>query len=227
MSKLLSDAWVIVPAYNESKVIGQVIENLQRYFSNIVVVDDCSLDDTNFVAKSCGVHVLRHPINLGQGASIQTGIEYVLRKGASCMITFDADGQHDVDDAYIMISTLMESKCDLIIGSRFLGVEASSMSAAKKVLLKFAIYFTNFTTGVKLTDSHNGLRAFKRSVAAQVDLKQNRMAHASEFIAKIGKYNWSYMEMAVHIKYTQYSISKGQKLTGAIQILEDLLFMKL
>jgi hypothetical protein len=141
-------------------------------------------------------------------------------------VTFDADGQHRVEDALAMTDRLDAAGLDLVMGSRFLG-EARNMPALRRLVLKAAVIFTNLTTGLKLTDAHNGLRVLSRAAALQIDLKQDRMAHASEFLSVIAEKKLRFEEAPVTILYTEYSLAKGQRLRNAIHILEDLFFGRL
>jgi glycosyltransferase involved in cell wall biosynthesis len=220
-----SKTWVIIPAYNESQAICPVLDELKLYFNRhqIVVIDDCSSDQTAAVTKEIGCAVITHPINLGQGAAIQTGLVYALHHGAEFIITFDSDGQHRVTDAVNMLNTLNTNECKVVCGSRFLGVKAKNMSISKLLTLKLAIFFTRITTGIKVTDAHNGLRVITKSAAKLINIKQNRMAHASELIKIIKNNNINYIEYPVQIIYTPYSINKGQKISNSINILIDLL----
>lgn len=214
---------VIVPAFNEGDVLGGVIETLRTAFPWVVVVDDGSLDETGEIALRAGATVLRHPINLGQGASLQTGMTYALRKGADYVATFDADGQHDVSDLKRMFARLQEKKLDIVMGSRFLG-NAENIPPFRKGVLKLALAFTRFSTGLNLTDVHNGLRILTAEAARKIVLSQNGMSHASEFLEQIAVHKLAYAEEPVTIRYTEYSLKKGQKLWNSFVILSDLLF---
>lgn len=213
---------MVVPAFNESQVIAQTVSDLLEVFPNVVVVDDCSLDKTDAIAIEAGADVCRHPINLGQGAALQTGFDYALREGATYVVSFDADGQHSVSDAQLMISELKSSKVDVVLGSRFLDKAPVGMKSSKRVLLKAAIAYTNIMSGLKLTDTHNGLRAFTSQALGQIRIRHNRMAHASEILNEIGRKKLSYREVPCQITYTEYSLRKGQKMSGAFSIVLDL-----
>lgn len=217
-------AWIVIAAYNESAVIAGVLEDLLVHFQNIIVVDDHSSDNTSQVVSEIPkIKLLRHPINLGQGAALQTGIDFAMEHGADFVVTFDADGQHRVVDAVAMVSFMAESQVDVLCGSRFLGVSAQGMSKKKRNLLRMAATFTRLTTGLKVTDAHNGLRVFSRHGAGSIKIRQNRMAHASEIMSQIAKKKLSFQEFPVEIIYSEYSISKGQKLSNSINILFELL----
>jgi glycosyltransferase involved in cell wall biosynthesis len=222
----LDAQWVVIPAYNEGVVIENTIRELSPFFKKFVVVDDCSRDDTADIALRAGAHVCRHPINLGQGAALQTGIHYALAKGAEVIITFDADGQHQPRDAQAMVETLIEGNHDIVLSSRFKGT-AEGIPRLKYIVLVAAVWFTRLTTGLPVTDTHNGLRVFSRRAAEVVKIRQNRMAHASEILEEIARLKLSWTEVPGTIRYTAYSITKGQRLSGAVEILKDLFFRRL
>jgi glycosyltransferase involved in cell wall biosynthesis len=217
----LNDVWVVVPAFREAEIIGRTVRDLRSTLPNVVVVDDGSRDSTSTNACRAGAHVVCHPVNLGQGAALQTGIEFALANGASVVATFDADGQHRVADLIKMVDILRRESVDIVIGSRFLG-STQSMPVSRRVLLQAAVAFTNLTTGVRLTDAHNGLRAMSASAARRIQLRQNRMAHASEFVTRIAKCGLTYREVPVTIAYTDYSLAKGQKASGSLHVLAEL-----
>lgn len=225
VSSTFVSVYVVVPAYNEHKSIRAVVESLMPY-GTVVVVDDGSSDGTGIVAAEAGAIVPRHPINLGQGAALQTGMEYSLQNGAQYIVTFDADGQHDPNDIPRLLSILKDSNVDLILGSRFLG-STIGMTASRRIMLLAARRFSNFSTGLKLTDVHNGFRILTRRAAEAIRLNQNRMAHASEFLTQIKQQKLSFLEGPVTIRYTEYSMAKGQRASAALGILLELLTGKL
>jgi polyprenyl-phospho-N-acetylgalactosaminyl synthase len=220
--------WVVVPAFNEASdnTIASTVLSLLSVFPNVVVVDDCSSDGTGELALAVGAVVCRHPVNLGQGAALATGIRFALLEGASEIVTFDADGQHAVEDAVAMVRRLRSGRVDVVLGSRFLGA-AVGISARKRRWLQMATLYTRWTTGLKVTDTHNGLRVLGRSAAEQIRIRQNRMAHASEILHEIAAKRLSYVEMPTSITYTSYSVAKGQRMTGAFAILADLILRRL
>lgn len=216
------DTWLIVPLFNEALVVRQVIERAIAEFSNIVCIDDGSTDHSVQEAIAGGAVVLKHPVNLGQGAALQTGIDFAMKQqGAKFFVTFDSDGQHQVEDAARMVQRLRTEPVDIILGSRFLHIN-SNASWFKKMFLRLAVLFERLTTGVKLTDAHNGLRALNRQAATEIRITQNRMAHASEIIGQIGKKKLRYAEEPVQIIYTEYSRGKGQSLWNSVNILSEL-----
>ena len=219
---LPADLWVVIPAYNEAHSLRGVLLDVCKISPNVVVEDDCSRDETADIADSADVHVCRHPVNLGQGAALATGIEYALRRGAARILTFDADGQHVIEDGIVMNEIMTRTGASVVLGSRFLG-NAIAISRARRILLKLAILFTRATTGLDLTDTHNGLRLLDRTAAEKIEIRHNRMAHASEILSQISKLNLFYVEAPSTVRYTNHTRAKGQKWTGAFTILFDLL----
>jgi glycosyltransferase involved in cell wall biosynthesis len=213
--------WVVIAAYNEAPVIAGVVADVIDGGYRTVVVDDGSRDGTGAIARRAGAVVVTHPINLGQGAALQTGIEFALAQGAGIVVTFDADGQHRAADIARLIAALGEQGADFALGSRFLG-QSLNLPRARALVLAAATRFTRATSGLSVTDTHNGLRAMTRRGAQQIRLRQNRMAHGSEILQQIADSGLRYVEVAVTIEYSAYSLAKGQKLRDAFTILLDL-----
>lgn len=218
------DVWIVIPAYNEAGMIGRVIADLGSLGHRIVVVDDGSRDATAARAREVGAVLVRHPINLGQGAALQTGIDFALRQDARAIVTFDADGQHRVTDIPRLLESLRDA--DFALGSRFLG-GAAGMPPLRRMLLRAATLFTRLSTRLDLTDSHNGLRAMTRRGAERIHLRQNRMAHASELLSQIAASSLPYVEVPVTVEYTAYSLARGQRTSDAVTILIDLFARRL
>lgn len=214
--------FIVVAAYNEAAAIGQTIESLKFVTSNVVVVDDCSGDPTACIALSAGAQVLRHPINLGQGAALQTGIDYALSRGAAYVVTFDADGQHIAADVPLMFHALRLSGAEIALGSRFLG-DAPGMPLARRLMLKAAVTFTHWSGGGKFSDVHNGFRIMTRKFLEHFRFRQNRMAHASEVLEYITKNKILFIEHPVTIAYNEHTLRKGQKNINSIRIILELL----
>jgi glycosyltransferase involved in cell wall biosynthesis len=203
-------------------MVGSVITALKHHFSNVVGVDDGSVDSSAEVMRSAGAQVIRHSINLGAGAALQTGLEFALRDpGTQLFVCFDADGQHRTGDAVQMVNRMRVESVDVLIGSRFLG-SASDMPMSRRLLLKAAKVFERLNSGVVLTDAHNGLRVFNRAFASQVELTMPDMAYASELLRLIAGSGVKYAEHPVTIDYTEYSLRKGQRSINSINIAVDI-----
>tara|TARA_Y100001968_G_scaffold284536_1_gene283929 strand:+ start:603 stop:1280 length:678 start_codon:yes stop_codon:yes gene_type:complete len=215
--------YILVPAFNESKVIRKTLEELLLEFCNVVVVNDGSTDNFNESTEGLNITVLNHEINLGVGAAVQTGFEYVCKKpSAHAVITFDADGQHSVHDAVSIAEEINKSSEGIIFGSRFIE-HHNNIPFIKRIVLMIIAKITTFVTGVNLTDAHNGLKAYKVNAIKELELKFSGYSYESELIKEVSLKNISYKEISTDVKYTNYSISKGQKLSDGLLILEDLL----
>jgi len=219
-----ADDWLVIPLYNEATVIADVVTGALDVFPNIVCVDDGSNDGSGEAARRAGATVLTHAVNLGQGAALQTGISFVCEQpGARALVTFDADGQHQVADADAMVALIASGETAIVFGSRFLDGRTKP-GFMKRTILTFAVWFTKQSTGMRLTDAHNGLRAMSVDAARGVHLQQDRMAHASEIVLQLGRTGLPWREYPVHVLYTDYSRGKGQSMWNSVNILVDLFF---
>lgn len=210
--------------YDEATVIGDVVRDLRSTFARVICVDDGSRDASGRLARQAGADVVTHPVNLGQGAALQTGICFALEDpDVHFIVTFDADGQHRVVDAARMVDAARHEAVDVVLGSRF-AAEGGDVAVprARRALLSAGVAFTRATTGLALTDAHNGLRVLTRVAAERIDLTQTGMAHASELLSQIARHRLSYVEVPVTIDYTDYSRSRGQSNINALNILFDL-----
>jgi glycosyltransferase involved in cell wall biosynthesis len=216
------DVWIIIPAFNEAGVIGEVVADVRAVFDHVVCVDDGSSDGTGEIALWAGAHLVRHPVNLGQGAAIQTGVEYARRQpGAEVFVTFDGDGQHRIKDVVAMIDRLSEGDVDVVIGTRFGRPGLSKPPLLKRVVLRTAARLSPRGRRLGLTDTNNGLRVFNRTVADGLDITMSGMSHASEFVMLIDENRWRVAEEPVEVLYTEYSKSKGQPLLNGVNIIFD------
>jgi len=229
-STLESSSWIVIPAYNEDESLPRVLREIQSHGRTengsepkldytIVVIDDCSAVPITQLDLPEGVFVLRHLINLGQGAALQTGISFALSRGASEIVTFDSDGQHCVEDIHRLVEPVSSGKYDVCLGTRFAsGGSAVGIPLFRFYFLKLAVLFTRLTTGLALTDTHNGFRCFSRSAASQISITQNRMSHGSQILSEIKRCHLNFLEVPVTIRYTSYSLNKGQRLSNAFNI---------
>jgi glycosyltransferase involved in cell wall biosynthesis len=219
--------YIVIAAYNEEKSIGKVISGLKKGgYTNIIVVDDGSKDNTYSVLNKLGVHALRHVVNRGQGAALKTGIDYALHKGADIIVTFDADGQHRVEDIEAMVNPVKKGEVEVTLGSRFL--KKTSLPWFRKLTLKMAIFVVWFFYGVKMTDAHNGFRALSRNAAQKISITSDKMEHASQIVEEIHRKKLSYKEIPVTIIYSDYSIKHGQgNFLQGLRVLAKMLFRKL
>jgi glycosyltransferase involved in cell wall biosynthesis len=221
------EIFIVIPAYNERvEVLSGVVRSLLAFPYKIIVVDDGSANSLADVFSDGRIIVLTHGVNLGQGAALQTGIEYAKKNGADVVVTFDADGQHDATDLDTLLNPVVNEKADIALGSRFLRKD-QFIPFRKKIVLGVARWIHFLFTGILLTDAHNGLRAFGAAALEKISITENRMAHASEILFEIKKHKLKYVEVPVQIHYTDYSNKKGQSAWDSIKVLFDLVLHKL
>ena len=225
--------FIVIAAYNEEKSIGNVLEGLAREgYPNVVVVDDGSSDATQNVVRETAhrlnipVHLITHIVNRGQGAALKTGIDYAVHQGADIIVTFDADGQHNPKEIAPLIAPIQKKEVAVTLGSRFLQ-KKSSVPIIKRVVLKGGILFTWIFSGMKLTDTHNGFRALSRAAAEQIQIRQDRMEHASEIIDEICRKKIPFKEVPVTITYSAYARHKGQSPLNSVKIATKLILRRM
>ncbi len=222
----------VIPAYNEGEVLAETIQRvLGAGYRNIIVINDGSNDNTRKVLDRFweSVIALHHYKNRGQGAALETGFEYVRRYGwdQGYVVTFDSDGQHNIDDVKKFQKYAQENPdIDVLLGSRFLTESSTNVSWRKKLLLKVGILFTFFLSHIKLSDTHNGYRYMKKSALQDISITIDGMGHASEMIDIISAKKLRYKEIPVEILYTQYSLTKGQKMWNAWNVLSRFIWTK-
>lgn len=215
---------VIVRAYNEAAALGDVVRSLLAANCRVVVVDDGSSDATAAVARSLAVRLVRHAVNLGPGAALQTGLAAALATGATTIVTFDADGQHAVGDLERLVEPIVSGRADAVFGSRFLRAEDRRLVPwSRRLLLRGAVVVNFLFTRRWLTDAHNGLRALSAELARTIELEERSFAYASELQAKIVRGGWRLLEVPVSIRYSERSLAKGQKGWNAVNVVLDLL----
>ncbi|MEW4526934.1 MAG: glycosyltransferase family 2 protein [Maioricimonas sp. JB045] len=220
------DIWIVVPAYNEGERLARTLSSIVRDGWRVVVVDDGSRDGTAAVAREFPVWLLRHCINCGQGASLQTGIDFALQQGADVIVTFDADGQHSAEEITRLTEPVLRGEADVCLGSRFLGA-SENLPASRWLILKLGVLFTRFVSQIRVTDTHNGLRALSRRAAERIRITQNRMAHASEILEEIRQHRLKHVEVPVTIRYTEETLAKGQSSWNAVCISGQMLLGKM
>lgn len=238
---------IVVPSFNDSGSAGPFVRQLLAFLGPIavregrsfavVVVDDGSRQplSASALAATCGsfgplgggpveLYLLRHIINLGQGAALRTGISFALDKlGADYFVTMDSDGQHRLEDLMGLLNPVLTGRVDVAFGNRFAGQLSPNMPSSRKMLLRCATLFERVITGLPLGDAHNGYRAFNAHVAADLKIRQNRMAHATEIKQIVARKKYRFTEVPVSIDYSEESLQKGQRNSGSLAILKDLM----
>ena len=152
---------ILIPAYNEAKNLPGVIEDLRRGFpeGDLLVVNDCSTDETAKVARSLSVKVLNLPVNLGIGGCVQTGYCYAAERGYDYAVQFDGDGQHEAAHIRALLRPLEAGEADMVIGSRFLGEEGFRSTGMRRVGIRFLSGLLRALCGVRVSDATSGMRA--------------------------------------------------------------------
>lgn len=219
--------FVIIPCYNEARVVRKTVSEVLEKGYSVVVVDDCSRDDSKKQLKGLPIYYLRHRVNMGQGAALQTGIDYAKRKGAKYFVTFDADGQHDSNDIEGMVQLIEKEKSDIVFGSRFLPGAKTNASNSRTFVLNTARFVNYLVSGILLSDAYNGLRLLDRKAAETIKLTENKMAHATQFQVLAAKNKLIYSEYPNNIQYTEYSTRKGLRNWDGIKIFFEILLYKI
>lgn len=223
-----SRIFVVVPAYNEGRVLRSTLDPLIARRYSVVVVDDGSSDETWTILASLPVHALRHPVNLGQGAALQTGTLYALRQRAEVIVHFDADGQHAAEEIDLLVEPILRGGVDVVLGSRFLlDSDRRKVPWRKRILLRAGVVVSWMMTGVWLSDAHNGFRALSRAAAARIHLHERGFAHATEILGQIRAAGLRYVERPTTVRYSDYSQAKGQPLMNSLSIVVDLMLRRL
>jgi polyprenyl-phospho-N-acetylgalactosaminyl synthase len=217
--------YIVIAAYNESKRIGRVIDELLKEYKDIVVVDDGSSDSTSKIVKEKDVVLLRHVVNRGQGAALKTGIEYARLKGADIIVTYDADGQFLAKEIRDVIAPIAKGQYDIVLGSRFLGT-AVNIPPMKRLVLKLGVIFVFLLYGIRITDSQSGFRALSKEAAEKINLSCDRMEHAGEFFYEIVRNKLKYKEVPITVIYDVYSVGKGQSWTRSVDLALRMIFRR-
>jgi glycosyltransferase involved in cell wall biosynthesis len=222
-----ASVYIIVPVYNEQPVLRATIQSLLASGFSIVVIDDGSATALHDEIHDLPIYYLRHSVNLGQGAALQTGSTFALQQGAAYMIHFDADGQHSANDLEAMVKPLLQDEVDIVFGSRFAEKKKMEIPWMKQAVIHAGRYLNFLFTGILLSDAHNGFRSMNRKAAEKISITENRMSHASEILFLVKQHRLRYREVPVSITYTDYSKKKGQSVWNSIRIVFDLLLHKL
>ncbi|OIO08079.1 glycosyltransferase family 2 protein [Candidatus Falkowbacteria bacterium CG_4_10_14_0_2_um_filter_41_15] len=213
----------VIPAYNEAQSIIAVINRVKPIVDELVVVDDHSSDLTFDLAQSTGISVLHHIINRGQGAALQTGNDYALSHGADIIIHFDADGQFLAEEIKDIVQPIISNQADIVFGSRFLGKKSNLPKFKKNIIMPLAKAINNIFFGINLSDPQNGFRAMSAKVAREIRIENDGMAHCNEILIKAHKNKYRLQEVPITVIYHEF----GQKFSGGIRIIKDLIYKKL
>lgn len=213
----------IIPAYNEEKRIESVVKRVANFVDEVIVINDGSNDNTALLAKKAGATVLNHIINRGQGAALQTGNDYALQKGADIVIHFDGDEQFQAEEIPKIIEPLINDKAEAVLGSRFLGIKSKVPAIKRLFILPIAKIINRLIFGIKFSDPQSGFRALSKKALQKIKIEHDGMAHCSEIMYKLHKKKIKTIEVPITVIYHEY----GQKLSGGIRIIKDLIIKKI
>jgi len=213
----------VIPAWNEEKNIVEVLKNVKCFVENIIVVDDSSSDRTYDLAKNQDVIILKHIINRDQGAALQTGNDYALKKEADIIVHFDADGQFLAEEIPDLVNPIIEGKADIVFGSRFMEKKSNMPFIKRRLIMPLAKFFNLFFLNIKMTDPQSGFRVMSREAAKTIKIEQDGKAHCSEILEKAFKYKLRIKEVPITVVYNEF----GQKFSGGIKILKDIIISKI
>lgn len=209
----------VIPAFNEEKNIYKTVISVKDFVDEIIVVDDFSQDSTISEAEKTGAIVLKHIINRGQGASLATGTEYAIKRGADIIVHFDGDGQFLSEEIPEVISPIKSGEADVVFGSRFSLKKSDIPKFKTNVIMPLARLVNRIFIGsTDLTDPQSGFRALSREAAIKINIEQDRMAHCSEILFKVYKNKLRIKEVPIHVIYHDF----GQRLSGGIKIIKEL-----
>ncbi len=218
---------IIIPAYNEAKVVGVVVKNIKSalkkegVLGDVVVINDGSKDATAEEARDNGAFVINHILNSGAGGATATGLSYANQNGYDIAATMDADGQHDAKDVLKGIDELVKRDADLLIGSRL--IDKRGMSRVKVLGNKGLSFITYLLFRVNTTDSQSGLRIYSRRALEQLRWKTSGYEFCSEMIWRASQLGLTIDEYPIKAIYTEYSKAKGQNNWNAVNILKSLI----
>jgi glycosyltransferase involved in cell wall biosynthesis len=189
-----------IPAYNEEKNIGEIITKLNKIYDSIIVCDDGSSDLTSEISKKLGAIVIKHKKNMGYGAAIHSIFKKCFEIGSDVLVTFDADGQHRIEDIPTVLNPIKNNNADIVIGSRFLE-KNSDIPNYRKIGIKVITQVTNASIKNKLTDSQSGFRAYNKHVLSQINPSEMGMGISTEILIKASSKGIRITEVPVTILY--------------------------
>jgi len=221
------EVFVGIPAYNEEKNIASVISKLKTITDKIIVCDDGSSDSTGEIAEKLGASVIRHVKNLGYGAAIKSIFLKAKEMKADILVTFDADGQHRIEDVEKLVKPIYEGKLDIVIGSRFLDKNNSQVPEYRKFGIKIITKVANTSLQNELTDSQSGLRAYNNKVLSELTLSETGMGVSTEILIKASKKEFRIGEIPITILYEGETSSQHPVTHGISVLMSTLKFMSI
>jgi len=216
--------FIIIPAYNEENNIIKVIDDVKNVNTDfqIVVVDDCSTDNTYQLANKSNIIALRHIVNRGQGAALKTGTEYAIMKGADIIVHFDADRQFLAGEIKDVVKSILNNQADIVFGSRFMDKKSDIPWLKKNIIMPLARLVNKLFFKVTLSDPQAGFRAFSTNAYKKLEWQQDGMAHCSEIMHNAFRSDLRTKEVPITVIYRDF----GQKFSGGFKILKDMFIGK-
>jgi glycosyltransferase involved in cell wall biosynthesis len=220
---------VILPAYNEEISIGSMVHLTRLYTDNVIVVDDGSSDRTAEVARKAGAEVIVHKVNKGKGSALKTGFETAVTRGANIIVTMDSDGQHNPAEIPKLVAPIIAGEAEMVNGSRYLNGLEKNTPVYRRIGQNILDRFTNIHSGLKITDSQSGFRAFAASTIEKFRFNAQGMAIESEMLADAGNAGIRIKEVEIGVRYdvdgsTKKPVSHG--LEVLLAILKDMVLKK-
>jgi glycosyltransferase involved in cell wall biosynthesis len=224
-----TDIMVAIPAFNEEVAIGSIVARCKKYADSVVVIDDGSKDHTVEVAMLVGAEVISHKKNGGYGAAIKTCFDVARARGVSAMVIIDGDGQHDPDNIPMLIAEMKRTGADIVIGSRFIkGNEKNQhIPAFRKVGMKVLDTATVISSGLKISDSQSGFRAYSENAIHEINLGDEGMGVGSEILIKAADVNLEIVEVPIKTRYdipdtsTKNPVVHGVEVLGSIVLISS------
>lgn len=217
----------ILPAYNEEISICSMVLHTRKYVDQVIVIDDGSTDRTAVFAEMAGAEIIRHIKNLGKGAALKTGFEAAIQKDVDIIVTIDADGQHDPADIPRLIQPVLTNEADMVNGSRYIGGKNNNTTTPfyRRIGQTILDKVTNFNSGLKITDTQSGFRAFSINAVPFFRFKSKGMAIESEMLADAAMAKLRIKETEIGVRYdvdcsTENPVSHG--LQVLVKVLHDM-----
>jgi glycosyltransferase involved in cell wall biosynthesis len=190
----------IIPAYQESQAIAQVVQTVRKYIDCVFVIDDGSTDGTGDIAEKSGAIVIRHPRNIGKGAALRTGFHKALREGCSIIITLDGDGQHDPNLIPRFLTKIEQARADIVVGSRYATL-ADTMPFFRKLSNLMTSKLLGLLFGIPITDSQSGYRAFRKRLIERITIRDNGFAAETEILIDAKRVGGTFAEVSISTIY--------------------------
>ncbi|MCX9083524.1 MAG: glycosyltransferase family 2 protein [Candidatus Methanoperedens sp.] len=211
-----------MPAYNEEDHIAKTIIGCRKYVDKVVVVDDGSSDATSEIAEALGAIVIKHPVNKGYGAALQTIFNTAREMDVDKMVIIDSDGQHDPGDILKLFEPL-NNGADIVIGSRFVNGNGKNVPAYRKMGMKVLDKATNIAGGINVTDTQSGFRAYRRKAIENIRIKDNGMSAGSEILMQMKEHDLTFKEIEIHCNYNVEKPSKQNPISHGLKVLAYIL----